>query len=88
MRVGFAGVGRMGRPVCANLVRAGYAVTAGDVRAELADMVAGWGARWGGGPAEAAEAEILITMLRGTQELHDVMPCPAAREDKPLRRSD
>jgi phosphoglycerate dehydrogenase-like enzyme len=48
MRVGFVGVGRMGQPVCANLVRAGYAVTAGDVRAELESMVAEWGARWGG----------------------------------------
>jgi hypothetical protein len=40
MRVGF--VGRMGQPVCANLVRAGYMVTA--VRAELQSIVAGWGA--------------------------------------------
>jgi hypothetical protein len=44
MRVGFVGVGRMGQPVCANLVRAGYMVTA--VRAELQSIVAGWGARW------------------------------------------
>ena len=43
MRVGFAGVGRMGRPVCASLVWAGYVVTAADVRAELDSMVAGWG---------------------------------------------
>jgi prephenate dehydrogenase len=48
MRVGFAGLGRMGRPVCANLVRAGYVVTATDVRAELDSMVAGCGC---GGPA-------------------------------------
>ena len=33
----------MGRPVCANLVWAGYLVTAADVRAELDSMVAGWG---------------------------------------------
>jgi 3-hydroxyisobutyrate dehydrogenase len=67
----------MGRPVCANLVQAGYVVTAGDVRAELASMVAGWGARWGGTPDEvAAEAEVLITILPGTQELHDVMLIP------------
>jgi len=60
----------MGRPVCANLVRDGYVVTAADVRAELVSMVAGWGARWGGTPDEvAAEAEALITILPGTQEL-------------------
>jgi 3-hydroxyisobutyrate dehydrogenase len=33
MRVGFIGLGRMGLPMCANLVRAGYEVTAGDLRA-------------------------------------------------------
>jgi 3-hydroxyisobutyrate dehydrogenase len=77
MRVGLVGVGRMGRPVCANLVRAGYVVTAGDARAELAGMVAVWGARGGGAPAEvAAEAEVLITMLPGTQELREVMLVP------------
>jgi hypothetical protein len=41
MRAGFAG--RMERPVRANLVWAGYVVTAADVRAELDSMVAGWG---------------------------------------------
>ena len=44
MRAGFARLGRMGQPVCANLVWAGYVVTAGDVRGELDSMVAGWGA--------------------------------------------
>ncbi len=35
------------------------------------------GAVGGGAPAEvAAEAEVLITMLPGTQELHDVMLVP------------
>jgi 3-hydroxyisobutyrate dehydrogenase len=80
MRVGLVGVGRLGRPVCANLVGAVYVVTAGDARAELAGMVAEWGARWGGAPAEvAAEAEVLITMLPGTQELREVMLVPAVR---------
>jgi hypothetical protein len=40
---GFAGLGRMGQPVCANLVWAGYVVTAGDVRGQLDSMVARWG---------------------------------------------
>jgi 3-hydroxyisobutyrate dehydrogenase-like beta-hydroxyacid dehydrogenase len=40
------------------------------------------GARWGGAPDEvAAEAEVLITILPGSQELHDVMLIPAAREE-------
>ena len=32
MRAGFACLGRMGQPVCANLVWAGYVVTAGRAR--------------------------------------------------------
>src|SRR5690348_8762966 len=75
MRVGFAGLDRIGRPVCANLAWAGYVVTAAGVRTELDSMVARLG--WGGTPAEtAAEAEVLITVLPGSQELHDVMIIP------------
>jgi 3-hydroxyisobutyrate dehydrogenase len=76
-RVGFIGVGRMGLPMCVNLVRAGYEVTAGDVRAELESVVTGCGARWEGRPAAAAAgADVLITMLPGPGEVHDVMAGP------------
>jgi hypothetical protein len=36
----------------------------------------------------AAEAEVLITIVPGSQDLPDVMLIPAAREDQPRRRSD
>lgn len=76
-RVGFIGVGRMGLPMCANLVRAGYDVTAGDVREELHGAVLACGARWGGpGPAVAAAADVLITVLPGGPELRDLMLAP------------
>jgi 3-hydroxyisobutyrate dehydrogenase-like beta-hydroxyacid dehydrogenase len=61
--------------VCANLVWAGYVVTAADVRGQLDNMVAKWGAV-GGTPDEVAEAEVLITILPGSQELHDVKLIP------------
>jgi 3-hydroxyisobutyrate dehydrogenase len=78
VRVGFIGVGRMGLPMCANLVRAGYDVTAGDVREELQAAVIACGARWGGpGPAVAAAADVLITMLPGGPELRQLMLPPA-----------
>jgi 3-hydroxyisobutyrate dehydrogenase len=77
IRVGFIGVGRMGLPMCANLVRAGYDVTAGDAREELRGPVTACGARWGGpGPAVAAAADVLITMLPGSPELRDLMLAP------------
>ena len=77
MEVSFVGLGRMGMPMCANLVRAGYAVTAGDVRPDREMQVTACGARWGGKAAGAAGgADVLITMLPGTQELTEVMLGP------------
>jgi hypothetical protein len=59
--------------VCTNLVCAGYVVTDGDMQDELDSMMAG-GPRWGGTPDEvAAQAVVLITILPGSQEQHDVM---------------
>jgi 3-hydroxyisobutyrate dehydrogenase len=77
LRVGFIGVGRMGLPMCANLAQAGYDVVAGDMHAELEGAVIACGAHWGGTGIEvAAVADVLITMLPGTQELHDMMLAP------------
>ena len=77
LRIGFVGLGRMGLPMCANLVRAGYDVVAGDVCADREDAVSACGARRGGTGAEVAEgADVLITMLPGTRELHDLMLAP------------
>jgi 3-hydroxyisobutyrate dehydrogenase len=74
LRIGFIGVGSMGLPMCANLVRAGYEVTAGDLRAELEEAVIGCGARWRPAAAGvAADADVLITVLPGPGEVHDVM---------------
>jgi 3-hydroxyisobutyrate dehydrogenase len=73
-RIGLIGVGRMGLPMCANLVQAGHEVTAGDARAERASAVTGCGARWQGTSAEvAAEADVLITVLPGPAEVYAAM---------------
>jgi 3-hydroxyisobutyrate dehydrogenase len=64
-RVGFVGLGRMGTPMAARLVRAGFPLTAFDVRPDrLADFVA----THGGTPAPslaalAGESDVVITML-------------------------
>ncbi len=72
--VGFLGVGRMGLPICANLVRAGYEVIAGDERAERERDVRAAGAAWAGEtPLVAAAAEVLITMLPGPEEVRSAM---------------
>src|SRR5262245_28119841 len=63
MEIGFLGLGRMGRAIAANLVRAGHRVrvwnrSPGPVR-ELVDLGAAAAER----PADAARAEVLLTML-------------------------
>ncbi len=81
-RIGFLGVGRMGLPMCANLSRSGYDVTAGDLRVELEDAVTACGARWGSTSSEVAgAADVLITMLPGPQEVRDAMLDPGGALD-------
>lgn len=72
--IGLVGLGRMGVPVCANLVRAGYAVRAGDRRPEAAEQAARCGARWVPELAKlAAGADVLVTVLPGTGEVRELM---------------
>jgi len=72
--IGLVGLGRMGLPICANLVRAGYRVLAGDRRPEAGRQAAGCGARWVPALAKvAAEADVLITVLPGPGEVRELM---------------
>jgi 3-hydroxyisobutyrate dehydrogenase len=64
----------MGVPICANLVRAGYRVQAGDRRPEAAELATRCGARWVSPITRlAAESDVLITVLPGPGEVRDVM---------------
>jgi 2-hydroxy-3-oxopropionate reductase len=58
MTVGFIGLGVMGRPMAANLVRAGFDVITYNRSPRSVD-----GARSAGSVAEAAQADVVITML-------------------------
>ena len=72
--IGLVGLGRMGAPICANLVRAGYRVRAGDRRPEAAEQAAGCGACWVPELARlAAGADVLITVLPGAGEVRELM---------------
>ena len=72
--IGFLGTGRMGLPMCANLVRAGHDVVAHDLRPELEAEVLAIGAGWAATASEAAAAaEIVITMLPGPHEVVEAM---------------
>jgi 3-hydroxyisobutyrate dehydrogenase len=75
--IGLVGLGRMGVPVCANLVRAGYRVQAGDRRPEAAALAARCGARWVPQLAQlAAGSDVLITVLPGPGEVREAMLGP------------
>jgi 3-hydroxyisobutyrate dehydrogenase len=75
--IAFIGIGRMGLPMCANLVAAGYQVTAADARPQAQADAVRCGARWRDDPAEAAAgADLVITMLPGPPEVREVMAGP------------
>lgn len=65
MNVGFIGLGIMGRPMCKNLLKAGYSVTAFDPYAkEALDDVVSCGAKRGASNADvAANSDVVVVMV-------------------------
>lgn len=63
MRIGFIGLGRMGIGMARSLLGAGHEVIAWNRTAEKAPALGREGTRIAARPAEAADAEIVITML-------------------------
>ena len=66
MKIGFIGLGNMGGPMAANLLKAGYGVAGFDLAAPLLEALAKAGSSVAASAGAAvAEAEIVITMLPG-----------------------
>lgn len=64
MRIGFIGLGQMGAPIAANLLKAGHALAVWNRSPDKAQPLVEQGARLAASPAEAtADAEIVVTML-------------------------
>ena len=73
MRVGFIGVGNIGRPIAGQLLKAGHALTVHDVRREAARSLLDGGATWVDSPAAVAGAcEVVATCLPGPREMEAV----------------
>jgi 3-hydroxyisobutyrate dehydrogenase len=74
-RVGFAGLGIMGGPMAANLVRAGFDVTVYTRTREKAERFASeHGARAAGTPAEAAEgADAFVSIVPDAPQVEEVL---------------
>jgi 2-hydroxy-3-oxopropionate reductase len=63
-KIGFIGLGIMGKPMSKNLLKAGYDVTVYDIVKAAVDEVVAAGAKAGTSPADvAAKTDIIITML-------------------------
>ncbi|HEX5322215.1 MAG TPA: NAD-binding protein [Capsulimonadaceae bacterium] len=76
-RIGFIGLGRMGRPMAANLQRKGFALTFYDINPSAAGALSELGARALGSVADVARAsDIVITMVPGSAELRAVVLGP------------
>jgi len=73
-RIGFIGLGNMGGPMAANLVKAGHAVTGFDVAAPAIERLATAGGTGAASAMEAARnAEVLITMLPAGEHVRAVL---------------
>jgi len=73
MRIGFVGLGTMGRHMASNLIKAGHALVVNDVRREAAAPHVQAGATWADTPrAVAAATEIVFTSLPGPPEVEAV----------------
>lgn len=64
MKIGFIGLGIMGKPMAKNLLKAGYSLVVYDINHEAVQEVAALGAAIGSSPKNVAEqSEIILTML-------------------------
>lgn len=72
-KIGFIGVGIMGKPMATNLVNAGYQLTVHDVNRDAVEELVAKGAKEASSPKEAAASvDAVITMLPTDQIAEDV----------------
>jgi 2-hydroxy-3-oxopropionate reductase len=73
-RIGFIGLGIMGRPMAQNLMEAGYELVLYNRTIEKAEELAGNGTAVAGSPKEVAESsDIVITMLPDSPQVEEVV---------------
>jgi 2-hydroxy-3-oxopropionate reductase len=76
-RIGFIGLGIMGRPMAAHLVKAGYEVTVWNRTQSKATELVKAGAHQGASPTDvAARSDITITMVADTPDVREVILGP------------
>jgi 2-hydroxy-3-oxopropionate reductase len=73
LQVGFIGLGVMGRPMAANLLKAGFRVAVYDLNRPAVDALIAQGAMDAGSIREAGAAEVVVTMLPDTPDVGAVL---------------
>jgi 2-hydroxy-3-oxopropionate reductase len=69
-KIGFIGLGIMGKPMAMNLIKAGYNLTVYDIRPEPVKEGIAAGAKEGNSSKDvAAQSEIVITMLPNSPDV-------------------
>nr|WP_231881878.1 2-hydroxy-3-oxopropionate reductase [Anaerosporomusa subterranea] len=74
LKIGFIGLGIMGKPMSKNLLKAGYELIVCDVTKAAVDEVVAAGANRAASPREvAAQTEVIITMLPNSPQVRQVV---------------
>lgn len=89
MKIGFIGLGIMGRPMALNLIKGGHTLTVWARRAESMQPLLDAGARAAANPAAAAQGnELLISMVADAPDVVEVMHQAAAGAEPGLLAID
>ena len=73
-KIGFIGLGIMGKPMCRNLLKAGYQLTVYSRSQTNVDAVTSHGAAYAPSPAAVAEAsDVVITMVPDSPQVREVV---------------
>lgn len=73
MKIGFIGLGQMGSAIAANLLQAGHDVTVWNRSSDKTDALVEAGARRAATPVEAAQGEVVMTMLADDRAVEAVV---------------
>jgi 2-hydroxy-3-oxopropionate reductase len=73
-KIGFIGLGIMGKPMAMNLIKAGYSLTVYDIRREVIGQAVGAGAKEGKSSKDvAAQSDVVITMLPNSPDVKEAV---------------
>ncbi|MCC6626055.1 MAG: 3-hydroxyisobutyrate dehydrogenase [Chloroflexi bacterium] len=76
-RVGFIGLGAMGKPMCRNLLKAGFDLTVWNRSQSAIDELAAAGAKAGASAAEVArQADVIVTCVPNSPQVVEVVTGP------------